>query len=199
MMRIRKIVTFLLVFSSLLIAGTVHADIFRCNDADGKTLYTNFPCPGGTRTINTLPAQQACTTAECDQRRERELTEARDRARAEKEELAALAREHRRRDIDEQRWDEARYAAASGDAQTGQGVADEAGYPVYAIGGYPARCRTHCLNTVGHRRVPIGAHAPGNHDDHHGKGSGVRSSAHTAGNERRLASNVITPHRTVDR
>jgi hypothetical protein len=199
MMNKQKFVTLVLALSGLLTAGTVHADIFRCSDAAGKTLYTNFPCPGGTRTINTLPSPQACTSSECDERRERELTEGRDRARAEKEELAALGREHRRREIDEQRWDEARYEAASGDAQAAQGVADEVVYPGYAIGAYPVRCRTNCLNTVGHRRLPIGAHAPGNQGDHHGKGNGVRPVNRPAGNERRLASSVVTPHRSVDR
>ncbi len=199
MMSTQKFVTLVLALSGLLAAGTVHADIFRCSDAAGKTLYTNIPCPGGTRTIDTLPAPQACATAECDQRRERELTEARDRARAEKDELAALVREHRRREIDEQRWDEARYEAASGDAQTPQGVVDDVIYPVYPIGGYAVRCRTHCLNTVGHRRLPVGAHGPGNRDDHHGKGNGVRPVNRPAGNERRLVSNVVTSHRSVDR
>ena len=199
MMNRQNIVTLMLAFSGLLAAGAADADIFRCSDADGKTLYTNFPCPGGTRTINTLPAPQACTTAECDQRRERELTEARDRARAEKEELSALIREHRRREIDEQRFDEARYEGASGDAQTGRGIAEETGYPVFAIGGYPVGCRTHCLDTVGHRRPPIVAHGPGNQDEHHGKGNGVRPGNRPAGNERRLVSNVVTPHRSVDR
>jgi Domain of unknown function (DUF4124) len=199
MMNKQNIVTLMLVLTGLLAAGTAHADIFRCSDADGKTLYTNFPCPGGTRTINTLPSPQACTTVECDQRRERELTEARDRARAEKEELAALARAHRQREIDEQRWDEARYEGASGDVQAAPGVADEVVYPVYAIGGYPVRCRSHCQNTVGHRRPTVGAHGPGNQDDHHGKGNGARPGNRPAGNERRLVSNVVTPHRTVDR
>ncbi|MEO8004290.1 MAG: DUF4124 domain-containing protein [Betaproteobacteria bacterium] len=199
MMRMQNFVTVLLALSGLLVAGTAQADIFRCSDADGKTLYTNFPCPGGTRTINTLPSPQACTSAECDQRRERELVEARERARAEKDELAALAKAHRQREMDEQRLDEARYEAASGDAESVQGVAEGVGYPVYAIGGYPARCGTHCFNTAGHRRLPIGAHGPGNHDDHHGKGNGARPGKQPAGNERRLASNVVTPHRAVDR
>jgi hypothetical protein len=127
------------------------------------------------------------------------LTEARDRARAEKEELATLAREHRRREIDEQRWDEAPYEAASGEKQATQGVADEVVYPAYPIGGYAVRCRTHCQNTVGHRRLPVGAHDPGNQDHHHGNGNGVRPVNRPAGNERRLASNVGAPHHSVDR
>jgi hypothetical protein len=199
MMRSKNFVTFLLAFSGLLLAGAAHADIFRCSDGEGKTLYTNAPCPGGTRTVHTLPSQQSCATDACDQRRERDLAEARERARAEKDELAALTREHRQREIDEQRWEEARYEAASGGAQIAQGVTEEAGYPVYAIGGYPVRCRTHCQNTVGHRRLPIGAHGPGNLDDHRGKGHGMRPGNRPAGNERRLVSNVVTPHRTVDR
>ena len=183
MMRLQNVLTFLLAFSGLLIAGAAHADIFRCSDAEGKTLYTNSPCPDRMRTVNTLPAAQACTTEECDQRRERELIDARGRARAEKEELAALSSERRQRDIEDQRWDEARYEAALAYAGGVQG-ANEVVYPVYAIGGYSIRCGSHCLNTVGHRRARISAHGPGNH---------------LVGNQRRLTSNVGTPHRAAVR
>lgn len=198
-MRMQNFFGLLLVASGLLSAGTAYADIFRCSDADGKTLYTNFPCPGGTRTINTLPSPSACASVECDQRRERELSEARDRAHAEKDELAALGRERHRRELDEQRRDEVRYEAGSGDAQAAQGIADAPVYPVYAIGGYPAQCRTHCLNPVGPGRFPVGARGPGNHDYPHARGKAERPVNRPAGNERRLASGAVAPHRGVDR
>ena len=196
MMCMKNFLRFLLITSGLLAAGAVHADIFRCSDTEGKTLYTNFPCPGGTRTIDTLPSPRACTTVECDQRRDRELSEAQDRARAEKEELAALAKERRQHEIDERRLDEGRYEPASGAAQSTPGVADEVVYPVYAVGGYAARCRAHCLNTVGHRHAAADTRGP---RDHRGTAKSGRRITHGSGNERRLASNVVARHGGVDR
>jgi hypothetical protein len=43
MMSPKNFVTLVLALSGLLAAGSANADIFRCSDAAGKTLYTNFP------------------------------------------------------------------------------------------------------------------------------------------------------------
>jgi uncharacterized protein DUF4124 len=50
-MRVRLIALFLLAAASLLSQVTANADIIRCNDANGNTLYTDSACPAGMRVV----------------------------------------------------------------------------------------------------------------------------------------------------
>ncbi|HVY05291.1 MAG TPA: DUF4124 domain-containing protein [Burkholderiales bacterium] len=130
-----------------------HADILRCKDTNGKTLFTDSKCPDGMQVVAATPTPQACTTQECDKRRERDLMEAKARARADREELAAMVAARNRREIEDRRIDEARYEAELNAAAMAPPGIDEAAYPiypVYPIVGYPARCGTHCLNGPRH-------------------------------------------------
>jgi len=119
------------------------ADIYRCRVSDGKTLYSDAPCPrGALQSSNITAATGACTTAECTAQREQAAVNARERLRAEKEQLAEFAAARRRDEIDSARerartdellWRqslEARLVATASEA----GYAPA--YPYYPI--YPA-------------------------------------------------------------
>lgn len=172
-MRARFISIFLLAAADLLLPANAHADIHRCNDANGNTLYTDSACPAGTRAVATTATPQACTTEECDRRRERELREANDRIRADKEELAAMTAERHKRESEERRLDEARYQAELRSAAATQVGPDEAVYyPAYPIVGYPVNCGRHCfprrrVGSVGHKHDHMhdNMQGPRNHGD----------------------------------
>jgi hypothetical protein len=114
----------------------VHADVYRCIQPDGKTLYSDSPCPReAVQKSNISAAIGLCSTAECESRRQQAVEDARQRLRAEKEELAELtAKRHlaeletERARLDELRYRQAvetRLAAAADDA------ANAAAYPPY--------------------------------------------------------------------
>lgn len=193
MKQLRNIAAVVFCMSGLLLSASAHADIFRCSNAEGKTLYTSFPCPAGTRTISAMPTSQACGTDECNQRRERELADARERARMEREELSALTSERHRREIEDQRLDEMRYEAELRNQVASQ-AAEEAPYPVYAVGGYASRCGRRCLNNTGHHRGPMTGHGP-RHDSPRVKSVGGIRQDHAAATTRSLASNTAAPLR----
>lgn len=147
----RKVIFTTILFAAAGFCSLAHADILRCRDAGGKTLFTDTKCPDGTQVVATTPTPQACTTGECDRRRERDLQEARQRARAEKEELAAMTAERHRKEIADRQLDEARYEAEMR-MQAYAGSQEPTVYPVYypAVG-YLARCGRHCLTPHPHR------------------------------------------------
>ena len=139
-----------------LLATAADAGVLRCSDATGKTLYTDTKCPENMRVVGETPVPQACTTDECDRRREREVAESKERARAEKEELAGLTAERHKQEIEDRRIDEARYEASLRSAAVTTPVAnEELVYPAYPIVGYPLRCGRHCLSQRPHRHDPI--------------------------------------------
>ncbi len=152
-----------IVASGLLLASTAHADILRCADATGKTLFTDSACPTGMHVLATTPTPQACATEECDRRRERELSEARDRAKAEKQELAAMTAQRHQREIEDRRLDEARYEAELRSAEATRPAVEDVAYPVYPIVGFPARCGSHCLNKPRRHRPVAARPADPNH------------------------------------
>ena len=179
MKQLRNIAALVLCMSGLLLTASAHADIFRCSNAEGKTLYTSFPCPDGMRTINAMPAPQSCGTDDCNQRRERELADARERARMEREQLAALTAERHRRGIEDQRLAEMRYEAELRNEAASQ-AAEEAPYPVYAVGGYALRCSgPRCLNNAGHRGGHVTGHGP-RHDSPRIRAVGANPQNHPA-------------------
>ena len=182
-MRERLIATFLLAAAGLLSHAAANATVIRCSDASGNTLYTDSACPAGMRAVGVASIPQSCTTQECEQRRERELKEAYERVRAEKEQLAAYTAERHQRDL-EYRWlDEARYEAQMRGTEGSHASADEPIYPGYPIVSVPLRCGMHCSSFPHHGHPPV--HGIGDTDrGHHGiKNPRNRVAVRAPGNE----------------
>jgi hypothetical protein len=76
------------------------ADVFRCVTPEGKTLYSDAPCPRGSHSSNITSSVGECTTDECLAERERVSAAARERLKAEKEALAAMTAERRKAEAD---------------------------------------------------------------------------------------------------
>ena len=119
---------------SALLPVCASADVYRCVGTDGKTLYSDSPCPlGATQKSNITTEVGACNTAECGAKRQQEAYDAHEQLRAQKEELAELtdrrrryelAAERERVTLEELRW------RASVDARLA--AAEEAAtYPLY--------------------------------------------------------------------
>ena len=136
------------------LASAARADIYRCVDADGNTLYSDTPCARGTKSkANITESVGACTTAQCEEQRRRQSDEARQRLRAEKEELNDAATRRRQADAayererTEQLYRKAledRLAAMADQAVQGSNnlYYEYPGYPVYPIANRPCvRCR----------------------------------------------------------
>jgi hypothetical protein len=135
--------------------GAAHAGVMRCSDATGNTLYTDAKCPDGMRSASVISLPQSCATNACELRREREVNEANERVRAEKQQLAAYTAERQQREL-EYRWlDEARAEAASRQAMPAQTAADEPVYPAYPLFSVPVRCGTRCAAFASPHRRPL--------------------------------------------
>jgi hypothetical protein len=171
-MRARLISLFLLAAAGLLSHSTANADILRCHDANGGTLYTDSACPSGTRAVGATSLPQACAAGDCERRRERDIEEAHERLRAEKEQLAAYTAERHKRELEDRWLDEARYEAELRSAAAMQAASDQAVYPIYPLIGFPARCGIHCLTLPRHHRFPVSAAGEFGHSQHHWQGSG---------------------------
>ena len=102
------------------------ADVYRCVGTDGKILYSDSPCPqSATQKSNITTAVGACTTAECEIKRQQETYNAREQLRAQKEELAELTDKRRRYELEvERERTEAMRWRSSVDSR----LADEAAY-----------------------------------------------------------------------
>lgn len=131
-----------------------HADVYRCIQPDGKTLYSDSPCPrDAVQKSNISAAIGLCSTAECEAKRQQTVEEARARLRAEKEELAEFtARRHLAEvETERARLDELRLrqsmenslAAAANDAANAAAYTPY--YPVFPISDGVRRCGSHCL------------------------------------------------------
>jgi len=114
--------------------GAAWADIYRCTGPEGKTLYSDAPCPrGAARSSNITTAVGACSTVECIAQREQTAALARERLRVEQEQVAELADRLRRDALERARLDELLWrqsvesamAASAGEASYGPT------YPVY--------------------------------------------------------------------
>lgn len=194
-MRERLFAIFLLAAAGLLSHATANAEVMRCSDASGNTLYTDSTCPAGMHATRVTTLPQSCTTQDCDRRREREINEAHERLRAEKQELAVYTTQRHKREIEDSRLDEARYEAELRSAQAMQSPPDETVYPAYPITGVPLRCGTHCLS-LPHRRHPSVRSAGNVEEGHHRlKDPGNHMEVRAAGNEprRALTGKRVTP------
>ena len=168
-MRARLISFFLLAAAGLLSHGAANAEVIRCHDAIGSTLYTDSACPAGMRAVGATPLPQSCSTADCERRRERDIGQAHERLRAEKEQLAAYTADRHKRELEDRWLDEVRYEAELSSAQA---ATAETVYPAYFLVGIPARCRNHCLGLPRHHRFPVSAAGEIDHSQHHLQGSG---------------------------
>lgn len=168
-MRARLISFFLLAAAGLLSHSTADAGIIRCHDANGSTLYTDSACPAGMRTIGAAPLPQICSTGDCERRRERDIEEAHERLRAEKEQLAAYTADRHKREFEDRWLDEARYEA---ELRSAQASTAETIYPAYPLIVVAARCRSHCLASSRHPLFPVSAIGRIDHGHHQMQGSG---------------------------
>jgi hypothetical protein len=185
-MREQLIAISLLAAAGLLSHGAANAGVMRCSDAGGNTLYTDSACPAGMRAAEVTSLPQSCTTQDCDRRRALEIDAARERLRAEKEELAAYAAERHRREIEDRSLDEMRYAAELSSIEATRAPANDVVYSGYPIVGFPMRCGMHCLSSRRHHKPGQGINRVG--EEHHGiKGSGNRIAVRTGGVQPRRA------------
>ncbi len=151
--------------------GMARADIFRCLAPDGKTLYSDAPCPRGVvRSSNITTAIGACANLECTAQREQAAGYARARLRSEQEQLASLSEKRRRDELDAARerarlddliWRqsvEARLASAADEPAYAAGYAPY--YPFYS--GYPTvkPCGRHCADLHPRRQRAMSAKHP---------------------------------------
>ena len=146
-------------------APLAHADIFRCVDSQGNTSYSDAPCPRNAKsTTNITEEVGACTTAHCEEQQRQQADAARQRVKAEKDELNDLVARRRQADADydrdrallaEERYRqslEERLAAMADQAAQANNLNSEyyPGYPVYPIVSRPCfACKPH----PGHRPV----------------------------------------------
>jgi len=117
------------------------ADVFRCVGPDGKTLYSDSPCPhDAVRKSNITDAVGACSTPECESKRQQSVNDARERLRAEQSELAEMTQkrmERERASFEEQRWRQAVESQIAASAnQAAQAADNPIYYPAYPL--YPA-------------------------------------------------------------
>lgn len=63
--------TRLAMLASLALPAAATADIYRCVGADGRTTYSDSPCPRSAAATNVTGQVQACTTPECEAQREK--------------------------------------------------------------------------------------------------------------------------------
>ena len=146
-MLMRNLGLSVLTFAALAALSTgAHADVFRCVGPDGRTLYSDSPCPhDAVQKSNITGAVGACNTAECESKRQQTVNNARERLRAEKTELAAMTQqrmERERTSFEQQRWQQALESqmAASAD-QAALAAANPVYYPAYPIGYAGRPCR----------------------------------------------------------
>lgn len=69
---------------SLVLPAAAIADIYRCVGPDGRTAYSDAPCPRGATAANVTEQVHACTTAECAAQREQARAAAEARLREDK-------------------------------------------------------------------------------------------------------------------
>ena len=60
----RTLVGLLLTAAGFLVQSTARADVYRCVDAVGTTMFTDMPCPRGMRTTDMIPSAKNGANAE---------------------------------------------------------------------------------------------------------------------------------------
>jgi hypothetical protein len=149
-------VTILLLVLASIPAGAARADVFRCLAPDGRTLYSDAPCPrGAVRSSNITTEVGACSTSECAAQHEQAAGNARERLRSEQELLANLTDKRLRAELDaateraraedliRRQLLEARVAAAANDTVYSAGY--PLYYPTYAVHRSVRPCGWRCI------------------------------------------------------
>ena len=87
-----------------LASTAAYADIYRCVDSNGRTSYSDAPCARDAKsTSNITDSVGACTTVQCEEQRRQQADEARQRLRAEKEQLNDMTTRRRQAEADYER------------------------------------------------------------------------------------------------
>ncbi len=162
----------LIVVAALPVAA--QADIYRCTGSDGKTLYSDSPCPhDAVRKSNITAAVGVCGTAECETRRQQAVEDARERLRSDKQELAVLTEKRRIAELETERERaslealrlrqsmESGRTGADDTVYAGAYVPYYAGYPIYSWG---RPCGSRCLKPqlrTHHAKAPLVPHQRG--------------------------------------
>ena len=147
-----------------LLSPAAQADIYRCVDAQGKTLYSDSPCARDSKsTSNITENVGVCASAQCEEVRRQQLEDARQRARSDKEELADMMNRRRQADADYERARQAELSYRRAIEERLAAMADQAAqsannpyyydygwYPVYPVVGRP------CGRTCNARPLPKG-------------------------------------------
>jgi hypothetical protein len=150
------------------------ADVYRCTGSDGKTLYSDSPCPhDAVRKANITAAVGVCGTAECETRRQQAVEDARERLRSDKQELAVLTEKRRIAELETERERATLEALRLRQSmESGMAASDEvvyagayapyyAGYPIYSWG---RPCGSRCLRPqlrAQHAKAPLLPHERG--------------------------------------
>lgn len=79
-----------------LAACSAQAEVFRCITPEGKALYSDTPCPRGSKAADISTNVGACADAQCREELERRSAAAQERLRREKEVLATMTAERRK-------------------------------------------------------------------------------------------------------
>jgi Domain of unknown function (DUF4124) len=152
----------LLLFFALA-AGCAQADVFRCLTPEGKTLYSDSPCPRDSTGTDISTAVGECTDEQCQVERQRDALAAQERLQREKETLVTMTAERRKAEADvlaeRIRLEELRRQAAIDErlaAEVEATAQPGAYYPVYPW--YPV---TPCVGPCA--RPPVKPRPPGHH------------------------------------
>ena len=147
-------------------ASLTHAEIFRCTTAEGKTLYSDSPCPRDARAVIISTRLGVCVSDACRADQEERAAAALARLRAEQQALATLTEQRRQAEVhaleERIRLEELRRLAAmnqnfAADAQFSDQYA--AYYPVYPW--YPLIALP-CVNCIHPRPLLVHrSHPPG--------------------------------------
>jgi len=81
-------------------AGWAQAEVFRCVTPEGRTLYSDSPCPQGSAATDISQRITECADAQCEAERERRAAAAAERLQRDKEALAGMTAERRRAEAD---------------------------------------------------------------------------------------------------
>jgi hypothetical protein len=145
------------------------ADIYRCTGSDGKTLYSDSPCPhDAVQKSNISAAVGVCSTAECETRRQLAMEDARERLRADKAELAVFAEKRR---IAELELERERISLEALRLSQSVAAKDEAAYapyyyPVYPLYPWVRPCGSRCFKAQlrpNHVKAPLVPRVRGGH------------------------------------
>lgn len=144
-------------------AGSAEAQVFRCLTADGRTLYSDSPCPSGSAATDISTSIGECTDEQCRAERERRALAAQARLQRDREALATMTEQRRKAEAEvlaeRIRFEEVRRLAAIEArlaAEAEAAAQPSAFWPVFPW--FPA---TPCVGPCA--RPPIKPHPPSGH------------------------------------